>query len=439
MTADKKICCGIMVCQMTAILSGVALMYLSVIVVIPSMKELEFNFHEGPIMCTTIKAVDIAAGGKKVDCKWSTCNEWCLSKTSSPCWQIYVMPRNIGVETVIGDCELETNEACSALNVSLTEKKLCKKGECKDLNGLFNCSKYDDNECRDIKAGYDCTGGSLKSLNKTPVVCDEEKCKTRLNGVYLCEKGFCQRVEGKESYLDCERKCENLNLANRNTLIFSNEKLLTGKCSFINSTSTELSNLIEDQNWINGNKYLFIFCSTAEGSKINGKTFFKMKDCFNATLRDKNDVEHIKSYLKLVDFKDYSPPNELLVGSEETLRIMNDTVLKINPEGCVNTLIKECQSFFTTHAKDGKDGRTPDRYPCYYTNTTGSFVIGKYDPKKTYLLLLLASTVPAVLFVVACCCLFFCSKSVGVDEAGHLKVTLLNKKGGAAPRNASEL
>ncbi|MCL4158470.1 UNVERIFIED_CONTAM: hypothetical protein GTU68_060521 [Idotea baltica] len=429
MGAAKQICCGIMLCQMTAILSGVALMYLTVIVVLPSAKELEYDFYNEPVMCTTTKANDISAGGKKVDCEWSSCGEWCLSKSSSPCMQIYVMPRLAGSDVVISQCEEVKDEDCSALNITLTDERLCKKGECKDMSGLYNCSKDDENVCREITPAYNCTLGSSKAVNKTCTInCNEEKCTSRLDGVYLCANGDCNKLEDKETYKDCKRRCEDINLAQSNTVIFSKERLTTAKCSFANSTADSIYDLNNNQDWKTGRQMLFIFCSVFTLNKIEEMTEFNMKDCFNATLRDRGSVVHISSFLKLIHARDNTPPNaKWLIGAEETLRIMNNTKLKINAEGCVNTLIRECNAFFLTHATDGKDGKTPDRFSCFYTNKTSEFVVGKFDPKTTYMYLLLGSIVPATLFVVSCFCLYFCSKSVGVDESGQLKVTLLKK------------
>lgn len=427
---------------MTAILSGVALIYLYIIVISPSVKEFAMNFHREPIMCTTVQANDISAGGKKVNCPWYTCGEWCLSNTSSPCMQIFAMPRKAGHDVNLNDCKLldETPKPCSALNISLTDKKLCKKGECKELSGVYNCTKENENECREITPAYDCFVGNrnLDNVNKTEIVCDEEKCSSRLMGVYLCREGTCGKVEDKITYEDCQRKCEDLDLTGANTILFGKDYLTIAKCSSANSTNETLSTLNKMDEWKDGQKYLFIFCSFATYETKNNVANITMKDCFNATLRKRESVRKITSFLKLIETRNNVPDTaEWLLDPEESLRIMNDTKLKINTGGCVNTLMKECKAFFETHATDGKDGKTPDRYSCFYTDTTSKFVIGKFEPEVTYLYLLLASIIPATLFVVSCFCLFFCSKSVGVDESGQLKVTLL--KGAATTGNASEL
>lgn len=41
--------------------------------------------------------------------------------------------------------------------------------------------------------------------------------------------------------------------------------------------------------------------------------------------------------------------------------------LKINFEGCVNTLADECRAFLTSYGKDGSDHNARARFPCFYS------------------------------------------------------------------------
>lgn len=428
MTQEKKICCGIMLCQMTAILSGVAMLYLAVIVVLPSRKELEAGFHKKPIMCTTVKADDITAGGKKVSCEWSTCGEWCLSKSSTPCMQIFVMARNNGSSVKFSTCFDIQDEECSALDANLTLEWKCKLGECKELTGTYNCTKEGHNICREITPAYDCSGRGSRNINKKSIVCTEEKCKERLGGVYSCVKGICNRLDHIKYYWrDCQRKCSNLRLTDVNVVIFSTERLITTKCMKIhspdNNTISELNTLSD---WEEKRKVLFIYCTYYY--KTNGERGYDLHtgDCFNATLGDASKLSNITKFLDILEYARYLyNQSEFLIEPEESLRLMNTTKLKINQEGCVNTLKKECKAFFATHATDGRDGKSQNRFPCYYSDQTSEMVVGKYNPDITYLYMMVATIMPGSLFVFACLCLFICSKSVGVDDDGHLKVTLL--------------
>ncbi|KAK8737378.1 hypothetical protein OTU49_004453 [Cherax quadricarinatus] len=443
MTAEKQICLGICVCQLVAILSGVSLLYLAVIVIIPSKDELGMGFHRTPIMCTTVEAKDIASGSKKLSCDWSTCGEWCLSKGSGKCMQIHVMVRNNGSKVNFRDCVDIADDNCSALDVNATQVWYCKKGQCKDLTGLYYCTKDDDNGCSNLTPAFICHS---RKVERTPIKCTEEKCEERLNGVYSCKAGTCHHLKEIHKYWrDCERKCTKLEMRERNVVIFSRERLVATACSSMDSpdnntlnTTANIEAVSSSQEWRDKKQVLLIFCSYVQ--KVTGKKTYDLlsEDCFNATLANVEDVRVLKDYLQLLQLhQNLGNRSDWVIPPEHTLRVMNNTQLRINSEGCVNTLRKECAAFFETHAHDGSDGMTPDRYPCYITDKSQEFVIGKFDPQLTTTILLVATILPGCLFILACSCLFICSKSVGVDDEGHLRLTLL--QAGGAGGNASEL
>lgn len=443
MTAEKQICFGICICQMIAILSGVSLLYLAVIVIIPSKNELAMGFKTTPIMCTTVESVDLArVEGKPEDnaCTWTTCGEWCLSKGSGTCMQIHVMVRNNGSKVNFRDCVDISDKNCSALNVTNTRNYNCKKGECKDITGLFNCTKdIEYNNCKEITPAFVC---HTNKINPKTIEC-LEKCEEPLDGVYLCKAGKCQGLKDVKHYLhDCERKCTNLEMRERNVVIFSRERLVATACTSMDSpdniTSASIEGVSSTQEWRDKRQAIFIFCSYVK--KENGKTTYDIitEDCFNATMGSTEELNGLKDYMQLLSLhQSLGNRSEWIIPPESSLRVMNNTQLRINPDGCVNTLRKECTAFFLTHSHDGSDGITRDRFPCYYTDQSSEFVIGKYNPAMTSTILLVASLLPGSLFIMACTCLFICSKSVGVDDEGHLRVTLL--QGGGAGGNASEL
>ena len=56
MNTKERAACGVLcVCMMVSVLSGVALIYLTVIIYIPAQKELASGFGESSVMCTTIE------------------------------------------------------------------------------------------------------------------------------------------------------------------------------------------------------------------------------------------------------------------------------------------------------------------------------------------------------------------------------------------------
>ena len=420
MTMEKNLCRIIMICQMTAILSGVAMLYLAVIVIIPSKNELAMGISIVPIMCSTVsmdnRNLETNPDGTPAACEWASCREWCLSKDPALCYQIRVRPRLRGANVTLDECdEVEQDNDCSALNISRAVAFRCKEGECKDLTGIYNCSKSELNDCRYISPAYDCTA---KNISREAIHCNEEKCNKRLEGVVTCEQGECLILNDLKSYSQCERKCTKLEMENYNTVIFSQERLITKKCSkvFVSNGTDQMKSLSTNSRWLGMKDVLMMFCTYITPTE----TGFELDDCFNGTLGDYNVLKGMKDYVKIVDYHyKVSQTREWLLVPEEDLQIANDTKLYINSEKCVNTLQKECTQFYKDHTHDEKDGRTRDRFPCFQTKMHNDFVTAQYNPEQTHLYLVLASTVPAGLFVFSCGCLFFCSKVVQPDDQGH--------------------
>ena len=439
MGQDKALCTGIMLCQITAILSGVAMLYLAVIVIIPSKDELSMGISISPIMCSTIQMnnIDLRTNddGTPAECKWASCREWCLSKDPARCLEIYVRPRFKGSTITLEDCDPRKtlNQQCSALNISNAQSLRCKKGECKDLMGVYNCSRTLHNDCHYLTPAYDCRN-QLKTNES--IVCGEEKCVSPLEGVVWCDKGECWAFTDTKTYTECERKCSNLNLNGFNSLIFSTEHLYGASCKGVSSTNgtVEMKGLTDNVQWQTGNEVFMVFCTYVTYANFS----IIMEDCFNGTLGDSYSLNNIKDYVKLQDYHiQSSDRRDWLLDTEEELRLANDTKLLFNAEGCSNTLTKECTKFFDEHIQDEKDGRTRHRYPCYYTKEHNDFVTSQYNPDQTKLYLILASSVPSGLFILSCGCLFLCSRLVLTNDEGHLQFRSFKKD--PIPANASEL
>lgn len=438
MGTEKNLCRVIMLCQMTAILSGVAMLYLAVIIIIPSKNELNLDIDINPIMCSTIHVDNVNKmtneDGTPAKCKWASCREWCLSKVPAMCFQIWVRPRLRGANVTLQDCdEVEQDKNCSALNVTSGIQFRCKLGECLDLTGLYNCSRPELNVCRLISPAYDC---AAKNISRETILCDDEKCKKRLHGVVTCDKGECLALHDIKDYTQCERKCSSLDMENYNTVIFSQERIITKKCMTITSTNgtEEMKSLSESKRWVGMKDVLMLFCTYV----VPTETGFSLDDCFNGTIGEYNVVKEMKDYSSLLKYHyEASFKKGWLLEPEERLQVVNDTRLYINTEQCVNTLQKECTQFYKDHTKDEKDGRTRDRFPCFQTKMHNEFVTAQYNPEATQLYLILASSVPATLFIFSCGCLFFCSKVVHTDDDGHLKLISFKKE--LLPEEASEL
>ena len=57
--------------------------------------------------------------------------------------------------------------------------------------------------------------------------------------------------------------------------------------------------------------------------------------------------------------------------------------LKINIQGCVNTLSEECKAFYHDYGKDGRNYTWRASYPCYYDPYDPDFVVINFNPDKT--------------------------------------------------------
>lgn len=88
---NKRICASICVCQLIAVLSCVSIVYLSVAVYAPAHRTLKSGFEIVPATCQTR---ELHWGLTLGD--WSSCGEWCLSKSSPPYPQIHVVVRRNG-------------------------------------------------------------------------------------------------------------------------------------------------------------------------------------------------------------------------------------------------------------------------------------------------------------------------------------------------------
>ena len=93
---ERAVCGTLCLCLAIAVMSSVALVYLTVIVYVPSQRELSSGINDVPVMCTTTERKVI--NDDIVACRWSSCSEWCLSKGGAMCTHLYVRD---GFESII--------------------------------------------------------------------------------------------------------------------------------------------------------------------------------------------------------------------------------------------------------------------------------------------------------------------------------------------------
>ncbi|CAG7786301.1 unnamed protein product, partial [Allacma fusca] len=206
---EKRVCLTICICQLTAVLSCVSIVYLTVAVYVPSYRLLNSGFTADTVMCTTVSNRTVNCEGENSIPAWSSCGEWCLSKSSGTCTQISVDVRVNGTNILLEDCESEEVIWCDGIDPKKKSFE-CIMGDCAGLNGLFNCTvaassvsateAAHGSRCRDLTDVLAC---NLTSLDPE-VHCNTKKACLKLEGLYQCREGHCSRVRPP---FKCEKKC----------------------------------------------------------------------------------------------------------------------------------------------------------------------------------------------------------------------------------------
>ena len=168
---ESRICGLIFIFQLIAVLSAVSIVYLTVATYVPSIKAIASTFEEAPVniclnkgfilitlfssspimypyyycyyshkytqvICTTTLADDSVE-----NCTWLSCFEWCLTKSSGLCMQIWVSVRQNGSELAFDQCQDRVEKSCSTDDLIPTHRHLCRKDQCENLLGN-NVSAY---------------------------------------------------------------------------------------------------------------------------------------------------------------------------------------------------------------------------------------------------------------------------------------------------------
>lgn len=108
---DKRICGFICICQLTVVISCVAIVYLSVAIYMPSYKAFQSGFEADTVMCQTVNTT------MANNCNWASCGEWCLTKTSGFCPQITATVRRNGTDVLFKNCTRSIVTHCPQVSV----------------------------------------------------------------------------------------------------------------------------------------------------------------------------------------------------------------------------------------------------------------------------------------------------------------------------------
>lgn len=400
---DTRICGTICICQMTAVLSCVAIVYLTVAIYMPYTRAIASGIDPTPIMCTTTRAVN------KDNCDWGSCGEWCLSKTSGACIQIYVNVRKNGSSLLLAECGSAANKTCYGIDQENARKYHCIRDECRNLTGTFNCT---EGKCINITDAFEC---AFRDTDP-PLKCSGRRGKITcidVHGLFSCTRGTCRKIR---TPYNCDRRCVDIPTHNKNVIVLSGDRVFLAKCAKL---AQETNNEVV---WTDsGEEVLMLSCHAVH----NGSAGVVAVDCINAALLPKTEISDLTNftYLQYL-YTSRATPNRLIAPSEVELTLQNDSRLMINLEGCVNTLADECAKFLKDYGRDGTDHNAKARFPCFYTDNNADTVVARFDLQSTYKQFLVALVLPTVLIVVSCITLLLCQKTVEVGDDAKMRIKM---------------
>ncbi|XP_051166023.1 uncharacterized protein LOC127284565 [Leptopilina boulardi] len=400
---DGRICGTICICQMTAVLSSVALVYLTVAIYMPFTRAFVSGISDVPVMCTTTRAVNAD------NCDWGSCGEWCLSKTSGPCVQIHVNLRQNGTTILLANCTNTTNKTCYGIDQEAAKKSKCIADECRNLTGTFNCTL---GVCINITDAFEC----MFRDTDPPLKCSGRRGKITcidIDGLFTCNRGTCEKIR---TPYNCDRRCVDIPTRNKNMILLSGDKVYLSQCEsvFEEETGKEIWNE-------NRGDVMMASCYGV----FNSSQGVQAVDCINGSVLEKDLLTDLTnftylSYLNIFATKPLDETRKVLP-PEQDLIIANESRLLINLEGCVNTLRDECKAFLMDYGKDGSDHNARARFPCYYAENKKEVVVSRFDLETTQKEFVVALVLPSVLFVVSCLTLILCQRTVIVGDDAKMR------------------
>lgn len=354
-------------------------------------------------MCTTTQAKQVES------CDWGSCGEWCLSKTSGACMQIYVNLRYNGSSILLANCTNTANKTCYGIDQENAKRSRCIADECKNLTGTFNCSS---GMCINITDAFECT---FKDTDP-PLKCSGRRGKITcidLDGLYSCNRGTCERIR---TPYNCDRRCVDIPTRNKNVILLSGDKVYLSNCqrALVLDSEEEIWNESQE-------KIMMASCFNI----LNDSRGVVAIDCVNGSLLETNVLTDLTNftYLSYLSVFNTAPLDETrkVCPPEEDLIIANDSRLLINLEGCVNTLRDECKEFLRVYGKDGTDHNARARFTCYYSMMDTKSVVARFDLETQKFQFMIASVVPTVLFCVSCTVLVLCQRTVVVGDDAKMR------------------
>ncbi|XP_015119034.1 uncharacterized protein LOC107042490 [Diachasma alloeum] len=410
---DRRICGSICCCQLTIVISCVALVYLSVAVYIPSHRAFNAGIDPEPVMCQTVNATLVNY------CAWASCGEWCLTKTTGFCPQIHATVRRNGTDLVLENCTQFSSIACPQVNLLSLKRYNCNNGSaCSVLSGVFNCSLGHCANMSELMLCHHKADG---------IIVDSEKDNMKLNGFFSCQNSRCTKIKRPFS---CDRFCPKISTSNVNVFLMQDDNIYSARCSRAMALNRARGNVLgtrlstPEKIWDDTTGRGIIascFAVNRAGNTI------RTEDCVNGSLVEETSILqpyiNFTTFLKLYENNLGNPVDktDVYLPSQRSLTIYNTSRLYINLEGCVNTLRGECRDFLHTHGRDGDNQTAQSRYPCYYNKNDSFFVVARFNLEKTRIELLIATIVPTVLFIISLTSLIIITRSVQVGDDAKMR------------------
>ncbi|KAF5303221.1 hypothetical protein FQR65_LT08301 [Abscondita terminalis] len=416
---DNRICGTICLCQMTLVLSSVAIVYLTVAVYVPFTRAFQSGITEQPVMCTTTRNISVET------CDWGSCGEWCLSKTSGSCVQIYVNLRQNGSTILLVDCTSTANKTCFGIDHDNAPTSRCIADQCRNLTGTFNCTK---GTCINITDAFEC----IFKDTDPPLKCSGRRGKItciELDGLYNCNRGTCEKI--RVPY-NCDRRCVDIPTRNKNVIVLSGDKVYLSQCNRALDMDTGEEVWNETQNQV-----MMVSCYSID----NTSQGVVAVDCVNGSLMSNTILGDLTNftYLSYLSVFNIEPLHKerRVAPPESDLLIANDSKLLINLEGCVNTLQDECKDFLKVYGKDGTDHNARARFPCYFAADNVGVTVARFNLATTTRQFLIAFILPSVLFIISCLTLILCQRTVVVGDDAKMRFQGCNTPEGTTEKSMS--
>uniref|UniRef100_A0A0K2TXH1 Uncharacterized protein n=1 Tax=Lepeophtheirus salmonis TaxID=72036 RepID=A0A0K2TXH1_LEPSM len=301
-------------------------------------------------------------------------------------------------------CPSDVTNCLETPNKNETYKAYC------DQLGCSTCKQI----CRERAQCYDLR------RRKDPTEIGTDEFGNSVSRYYTCEHGFCSEIYD----LKCERRCDGIvfNTTRKNSFIFQGEKVIMAYCR---RRSTAKVSKLEG----GARNTLLVACTNVTIDRSSNMMI--SRDCVNGTWFPNNYNGGSVNYSYLTtEYAKYREIEEFKVDGidyEHDITFINRTKLKINIEGCVNTLSEECNSFYDNYGKDGRNYTSRAVYPCFYDPENYEFVVIDFNPSKVLLLLILFSTIPGGVMIISCIYMCGCSKFIYVGDDGHMRLSCCGK------------